>query len=167
MSNQFKKNLYYFVFSLVIIAWTTNSFAVDRIARLGVGYSNQLKNNVPSLSFKLQKSRSMAFGGLIGISSSDSSGGIGAAAKLYRIIFDEPNLIFYSSFTGGIIKKKSGSENNSGFQFDATLGSEFSFAGLQSLGFSIEFGVSANKTKDFVFETVGNSFVVSGVHFYL
>ena len=47
------------------------------------------------------------------------------------------------------------------------MGSEFSFAGLSSLGFSVEFGLSLNKVDEFVVETVGDNFIVAGAHFYL
>jgi len=66
-----------------------------------------------------------------------------------------------------MISEKRNNSSESGFQVDVTLGSEFSFRGLESLGFSLEFGVSLNKLSDFVVETVGNNYLVSAVHFYL
>lgn len=141
--------------------------AFDRISRLGIGYSGQLKNGVPAISFKLQKSKSFAFGGVLGLSNKDNGGGTGGAIKIYRNIFDEPHLTFYGSVLGGIITKKTNGHTDSGFQADLTLGSEFSFPGLESLGFSIEFGASFYKLNNFVSETVGNNFLVSAVHFYL
>lgn len=141
--------------------------ALEKTNRLGVGMTNQLKNDFPALSFKIQKSRSFAFGGMAGVSTSDSNGGAGAGIKLYRNIFDEPQLNFYFAGMGALISNKIDGKNYSGFQFDLSLGSEFHFTGLNSIGFSFEFGLSANKKKDFVFETLGNHFVVSGIHFYL
>lgn len=140
---------------------------MDRRGRLGVGFANQMKNDLPSLSFKLQRSKSFAIGGQIGFSNSDTGGGHAAAIKIYRNFFDEPHLTFFGSVLGGIIKQKNNSVSQSGFQADLTMGSEFSFPGLESLGFSLEFGVSFNKLDDFVVETVGNNFIVSAVHFYL
>jgi hypothetical protein len=141
--------------------------ATDRRGRLGVGMSNQMVNNLPSLSFKLQKSKSFGIGGLIGLSTNDNGGGHAAGLKVYRNLFDEPQLSFFGAMTGAMVKQKSGTQSQSGFQLDATLGSEFSFNGLQSIGFSFEFGLSFNKLNDFVVETVGNNFIVSAVHFYL
>ncbi|AUN98639.1 hypothetical protein DOM21_07915 [Bacteriovorax stolpii] len=144
-----------------------SAYALEKTNRLGVGMTNQLKNDFPALSFKMQKSRSFAFGGMVGVSTSDTDGGYGAGIKLYRNIFDEPQLNFYFAGLGALIANKINGKTYSGFQFDLSLGSEFHFTGLNSLGFSFEFGVSANKKKDFVFETVGSNFVVAGIHFYL
>jgi len=153
--------------TFVLLLSSSQSMAFERISRLGVGYSGQLKNGVPALSFKLQKSKSFAFGGVLGLSNKENGGGTGAALKIYRNIFDEPHLTFYGSVLGGIISKKSSANTDTGFQADLTLGSEFSFAGLQSLGFSVEFGASFYKLNHFISETVGNNFLVSAVHFYL
>ncbi len=165
-SNPFCKSRILFIFTLFLFINSTPQ-AMERISRLGIGFSNQLKNDLTAVSFKLQKSKSFAFGGLLGYSNKDDGGGHSAALKVYRNIFDEPNLSFYTSVTGGLISKKTNGESNSGFQADVTLGSEFSFAGLQSLGFSLEFGVSFYKLDSFISETVGNNFLVSAVHFYL
>lgn len=155
------------IMTFVFILSSTQIMAFPRISRLGVGYSGQLKNNVSALSFKLQKSKSFAFGAVLGLSNKVNGGGTGAAIKIYRNIFDEPHLTFYASALGGIISKKFNGHTDTGFQTDFTLGSEFSFAGLESLGFSVEFGASFYKLDHFVGETVGNNFLVSAIHFYL
>jgi hypothetical protein len=155
------------IFALVLTIIPIFGFSYDKIGRLGIGLSNEFNNNVPALSFKMQKNRSFALGGLLGISSSETNGGYGAGLKLYRNIFDEPQLNFYFAGLGAITSSKVNSTSYSGFQFDLSLGSEFHFTGLNSIGFSFEFGVSAYKAKNFVFQTMGNTFVVSGVHFYL
>ncbi len=159
------KKLFFFIFLVVIIP--LNAHAMNRAGRLGAGFTNQLASDIPAMSFKLQKSRSFAFGGVFGIDSSDD-GGWGAGIKAYRNIFDEPMANFYASMLAALASKKSATgEDLSGFQFDFTLGSEFSFTGLNSIGFSFEFGISLNKLDDFAIQTVGNNFVVAGVHFYL
>ncbi len=150
-----------------LIFFCAPSWGLDQIGRLGIGVTQQLKNDLPGISFKLQKSESFAMGGILGLSTSDNNGGYGAGLKFYRNMFEEPQLNFYSAVMGALIKKKSKTTNESGFQFDLTLGSEFSFSGLHSLGFSFEFGISLNKLNDFIVETVGYQFVVAAVHFYL
>lgn len=160
------------LFVLAFLSFSTFSLspeaaAYDKVNRLGLGMSNQLKNDFPAISFKMQKNRSFAFGGLFGISSNPDTGGYGLGLKVYRNLFDEPQLNFYVAGMGALLSNKENRTNYSGFQFDLSLGSEFHFSGLQSLGFSFEFGASAFKKKDFVFETLGNSFVVSAIHFYL
>lgn len=166
MKKSWQRGLY----CLVLLAFITASKAkaMDQIGRLGVGMTQALKTDLPALSFKLQKSPSFAMGGLVGISTDDNSGGYAAGIKLYRNFFDEPQLNFYGSFMGALVKRQtSASTSQSGFQFDLTLGTEFSFVNLQSLGFSFEFGLSLNKLDDFVVETVGYHFIVAAVHFYL
>ncbi len=154
--------------TLVFLACAAPAHSFERRGRLGIGFTNQLIIDVPAVSFKIQRSRSFAFGGLLGVSTDSNDGGLGAGIKLYRILFDEPQLNFYTSFLGAYIKDKNGANaNRSGFQFDLTFGSEFSLVGLQSLGFSIDFGLSMNKLDDFVVETTSGGLVVAAVHFYL
>ena len=139
----------------------------NRIGRMGIGTTSQLKNDIQALSFKLQKSKSFALGAVMGYSSSDS-GGYGIGVKAYRNLFEEPQLNFYISGLAAYLNKKSASsDDTTGFQIDITIGSEYSFTGLQSLGFSFEVGLSVNNLDDFIFETVGHNFLVAGVHFYL
>ena len=68
---------------------------------------------------------------------------------------------------GALLSNRIAGISYSGFQVDISFGSEFHLAGMNSLGFSFEFGASANKKKDFVFESLGSSFFVGAVHFYL
>ncbi len=146
------------------------AYATDTVGRMGIGTTGQMKGNVPaSISMKIQKTSSFAFGALLGMKFSDDDSGHGAGIKVYRIVFDEPNLNFYLSGMGAILNASTNTgEDSTGFQFDATIGSEFHFPGIESLGFSFEFGVSLNKLhEDFSIETVGYNFVVSAIHFYL
>ena len=140
--------------------------AMDRTGRLGAGLSNQLIGDLPAMSFKLQKSRAFSLGGLFGLDTADD-GGMGAGLKIYRNFFDEPQINFYGSLLGAYISDKRPSGDENGFQFDLTLGSEFSFTGLQSLGLAFEFGLSLNKLEDFRVQTVGDGFLVMMAHFYL
>ena len=166
MVNKLKTHLLA-VFLLFFVILTPESYALDKMSRLGVGISNQLQNNIPSISFKMQKNRSFAIGALGGVSTDSEKGGYGVGLKAYRNIFDEPQLNFYLAAMGALLSSKINSTSYSGFQFDLSLGSEFHFSGLTSLGFSFEFGASASKKKEFVFQTLGNNFIVTAVHFYL
>lgn len=144
-------------------------FSRDLTGRLGLGLTNQLVNDVPSLSIKLQRSRNIALGVIAGFNMADTAdGGFAAGVKLYRLIFDEPQLNFFGATTFAFLKDQvSATTSHTGFEIDFTLGTEFHFSGLESIGFSFEFGLSLNKLEDFVIQTVGSSFVVSAVHFYL
>jgi len=163
------KHLRFPLFLLIasILLLSPSALAMERSGRLGIGFANQMANSLPTISFKLQRSKSFSFGGQIGYSNDDNGGGSAAALKLYRNFFDEPHLTFFGSVLGGMISRNTAGSTESGFQVDITLGSEFSFPGLESLGFSLEFGASFNKINDFVVESVGNNFLVSAVHFYL
>jgi len=156
-----------FILFFLMVVCVKPCWALDRSRKLGLGYSSQMANDLPSLSFKFQRSKAFALGGVVGYSSSDSGGGYGAGLKVYRILFDEPLLNFYAAALFGLISQKNPGSTKSGYQADFTLGSEFSFMGLQSLGFSVEFGISLNKIDDFNIETVGKNFIVAGVHFYI
>jgi len=141
--------------------------AMERVGRLGLGMTNQLQSGLPALSFKLQKSKEMAFGALLGLDTADS-GGYGAGVKMYRNIFDEPQLNLYAAALAALTNQKTpGGADQSGFQVDMTMGSEFSLTGLNSLGFSFEFGVSFHKVNDFSISTTGHNFITAGIHFYL
>ena len=159
------------IYILLIVASAVINQAVwareNHLGRLGVGASNQLANDLTALSFKVQKSNAFALGGLLGVSTDNNNGGYGAGLKLYRILFEEPQLTFYFAGLGALINHKTTTTEKSGFQFDLTMGTEFSFAGLESLGFTLEFGFSFNKLNDFVVETVGDHLIAAGVHFYL
>lgn len=152
---------------LIGISYSNKSMALDKTNRLGVGLSTELKNDFPALSFKMQKSKTFAYGGLLGVSSDDQNGGYGVGLKFYRNIYDEPQVNFYLTGMGALLSNRIAGVSHSGFQFDLGFGSEYHFTGMNSLGFSFEFGVSAAKKKDFAFETMGSHFFVGAVHFYL
>ena len=143
---------------------------MDRRGRLGVGFSNELKMDPTALSLKLQQSRAFSLGALVGFSSAEDKATFGGGLKFYRNIFEEPLLHFYSSLLLAGVKKKAhrGISSTTGFQCDLTLGSEFSFAGLQALGVTVEMGLSFHKFDEFIIETVGKrAFFAAAIHFYL
>jgi hypothetical protein len=161
---------HFFLFFILLLS--THSFAADLRGRMGVGASNQLANNVPALSLKIQQSKTFAMGGVLGFKSDQDHTLYGAGLKLYRIIFDEPQLNFYMAglfATQNYLDEKS-DKVKSGYQIDGTLGTEFHFQGLESIGFSFEFGLSvrnANASGGTSFQTLGDQFVKAAVHFYL
>jgi hypothetical protein len=132
--------------------------------RLGLGLSNQLASNMSAISFKIQQTESSAFGGLVALDSNSDTTDYGLGLKGYRLLFDEPHLNFYASGLVAALKKN----DQSGYQLDGTLGSEFYIPGLESIGFSFEFGLSINKVNDVRrIETVGYEFINAAIHFYL
>jgi len=155
-----------FAVAIAIIPWMAH--ARDTSHRLGIGMSDPFVNDVKALSFKVQSNPSYAFGGLLGVRMEKDSKAHALGLKFYRNIFEEPQLTFYSSWMAAMIGEEQSGKSTSGFQTDFTLGTEFSFTGLESLGFSCEFGISLYKLEnDLSFATVGNHFIVAGFHFYL
>lgn len=147
-----------------------STFASDLRGRMGVGATNQLANNIPALSLKVQQTKTFAIGGLVGFKSDQDNTLYGAGLKLYRIIFDEPQLNFYLAGTFATLNYLDEKEKaKSGYQIDGTLGSEFFFSGLESIGFSFEFGLSARNADKHgsSLQTLGDQFVKAAVHFYL
>jgi hypothetical protein len=146
-------------------------FATDLRGRMGIGATNQLANELPAISIKVQQSKTFALGALLGFKSDQNNSLYGAGVKLYRIIFDEPQLNFYMA---GLLATQTyfDSEKDkvkSGYQVDGTLGTEFHFQGLESIGFSFEFGLSARNADESgsSFQTLGDQFLKAAVHFYL
>ena len=151
---------------LIFTLFTCTLQATERKGRLGVGLNGQLKNGLPTLSLKFQGSRTFSFETLANFSSGDD-GGFAAGLKIHRILFDEPQLNFYVAALIALEKKQVRGTGDTGFQTDVTGGSEGHLAGLKSLAFSIDFGISIYKFKDLVMETTGTGIVAAGVHFYL
>ena len=162
------KNLIILAIFSVIILPKTN--AASLVGRLGVGMTDHLVTGQKALSVKLQRSRSSALGGHFSLDSSDDGIFYGLGLKAYRYIYEEPQLNFYSAISGTYLtfKDESTDDSLSGYQIDGTLGAEFSFQGLESIGFSFEFGVGLSNYQDETqFKTLGHSMVASAVHFYL
>jgi hypothetical protein len=155
------------VTTLLLLGFSQELFALDYRGRLGLGFTNQLQNDIPALSFKLQTSRSFAWGGLIGLNTDKNSGGFGVGLKAYKLFFEEPQLNFYGGLLAAYINQKQGNgRSQSGLQTDLTLGTEFALPQLKSIGLSFEFGLSVTKLDEVVIQTVGQHFVSAAVHFY-
>jgi hypothetical protein len=158
------------IFTLFLFLIPSLTFAADLRGRMGLGMTNQLANDIPALSLKIQQSKTFALGAIVGFKSNQDQTLYGGGIKLYRIIFDEPQLNFYMA---GLLASENylndDSKVESGYQVDGTFGTEFHFAGLESLGFSLEYGLSVRKVDDggSTFQTLGDQIIKAGVHFYL
>ncbi len=160
------------LFILILALCPTLLLATDLRGRMGVGFSNQLANDLPAISLKIQQSKTFALGGLVGFKSDEDNTLYGAGIRFYRIIFDEPQLNFYLA---GLLATQNyvdpvKDKTKSGYQIDGTMGTEFHFSGIESIGFSFEFGISARNTDPeggSSFQTLGDNFLKAAVHFYL
>jgi hypothetical protein len=144
-------------------------WAINKSGRMGVGFNNQMINDLPAISLKMQQNRYFALGAMVGFKSGDGASEYGAGLKAYRIIFQEELLNFFLSGTAITLSyQDEENKRNSGYQFDGTMGAEFHFEGIESIGFSFEFGVSMNKGPEGrKFETLGNNILIAGIHFYI
>ncbi len=160
------------IFIVILAVFPTLVMAADLRGRMGIGFSNQLANELPAISLKVQQSKTFALGGLLGFKSDEDNTLYGAGVRFYRIIFDEPQLNFYLAgllATQNFVDPKT-DKTKSGYQVDGTLGTEFHITGLESIGFSFEFGISARNTDPeggSSFQTLGDNFLKAAVHFYL
>jgi len=157
------------LFLIVVFSIPHQANAASLIGRLGMGTTNQIASGMSALSFKLQQNRASAIGGHFGIDSSSSGMNYALGLKSYRYIYEEPQLHFFSAIAAGIFSyQNSADATESGYQIDATFGSEFSFQGIESVGFSFEFGVGFNKYNgETHLQTLGYNMIASSVHFYL
>ncbi|MGE3608206.1 MAG: hypothetical protein AB7I27_01365 [Bacteriovoracaceae bacterium] len=161
----------HFFILFLVFSLPTLCFGADLRGRLGVGATNQLANGLPAISLKVQQTKTFAMGGLLGFKSNQNNTQYGAGVKIYRIIFDEPQLNFYLA---GLFATETYLDDQNkakaGYQIDGTMGSEFHFSGIESLGFSFEFGFSARKaeaTGGTSFQTLGDQIIKAALHFYL
>lgn len=149
---------------LTIIVPSHSLFGLEMTGRMGIGMSNQLVLDTPALSFKVQDTPHSAIGGLFAVDSNQENTDLGLGIKFYRLLFDEPNLNFYLAGLGAYLKQ----DGRSGYQLEATFGSEIHWPGLESIGLSFECGLSLNKVgNERHLATAGHQFFSAGIHFYL
>lgn len=137
---------------------TNTAFAVDLANRLGVGYSNQMSEDLPSITARYYPNAMMGMSVALGVDTEDKNSRFGALFKLYRIIFTEQNLNFYIGGSAGLLTVEVAGDNQSGFELGGFLGAEFFFTGLENLGFTFEAGVGIRS------DSVGTRFRTTGDH---
>ncbi len=147
--------------------------AVDLANRLGVGYSNQLSEDLPAMTARYYPNSSTGMSLALGVNTENNNSRFGVLAKLYRIIFTEKNMNFYIGGGAGLLsveKIPTGGttfENQSGFELLGFVGGEFFFSGLESLGFTFEAGVGIRSDSNgTLFRTIGDHPFRGGMIFY-
>lgn len=142
--------------------------ARDLQGRLGLGYNAELANvtqpgGVPALSIKYGLTKDLGVEGIFG---TDTQGPRNTALgiKGFKNIFYETNLNFYTMAGAAMLT----ANNRSGAEFLGGFGVEFFIPGLESLGLSMETGLSLDNldTGAFALKTMGFSFLNAGMHFY-
>lgn len=152
-----------------LLCSASQAWALNSMGRLGVGITNHLGSDLQAISVKVQKARSLAIGGHFAVKASADTSLYALGGKLYRNIYEEPQLNFYGVMEATLLTYETQSEEvRQGYLLGAGFGSEFSLQGLESLGLSFEFGMALSKTSDdSQLETTGNHIIKSAVHFYL
>jgi len=160
-------------FILVLCAWivlpmtSTPGLARELQGRMGVGLNSEFSNmsasnGVPAVSIKYGLTRDIATELAVAISTATPSNSL-TGLKLFKNIFFETNLNFYAMVGAGILS----GDNRSGAEFLGGFGAEFFIPGIESLGFSMETGASANNLSgSFILKTLGVSFLNAGMNFY-
>ncbi|MEM7646180.1 MAG: organic solvent tolerance protein [Pseudomonadota bacterium] len=147
--------------------YSVPSFAVDLANRLGVGYTNQLSEELPSITARYYPNSQTGLSLAVGIDTEKDNSKFGVLAKLYRVVFTENNLNFYVGGGAGLLSTEVNAENSSGFELMGFLGCEFFFTGLENLGFTFEAGVAVRSDSDGTrFRTVGDHPLRGGIIFY-
>ncbi len=152
-----------------MLIFSLPALSVNKLGRLGLGITNHLENDLQAFSMKIQKSRTMAIGGHLGIQADSSNSLYAVGGKLYRMIYEEPQLEFYTALEASLFTYISlDDETTQGYHLQGLFGSEFHLQGVESIGFSFEFGLGLSRAgDDVVLKTLGHNIIQSAVHFYL
>ncbi len=141
--------------------------AVDLTNRLGVGYKNQFSENLPSLAAQYYPSESLGLSAALGVDTESDNSKFGLMLKVYRIVFTERQMNFYMGAGAGLLSIETAGNSESGFEINGFVGAEFFFAGLESLGFTFETGVSiVSISSGTRFRSFGDSPLRAGMIFY-
>jgi hypothetical protein len=150
---------------------STPALAKELANRLGVGYSNQFSEDLPSIALRYFPDAKLGVGAALGIDTKEDKAKFGFMVKLYKVIFTEDNMNFYMGSGAGLISIEETvngvSDSDSGFELTGFCGGEFFFSGLENLGFSFEAGVGVTSISSQVrFRTIGEHPIKAGMTFY-
>lgn len=156
-----------FVAAVVLFGTLQQAQAKDLSNRLGIGFKNQFGANIPGIAVQYYPGPQLAVSAVVGVDTEEDNSKFGAMVKLHRVVFQEDNLNFYLGAGAGLLSNEINGDNQSGFELLAFGGVEFFFAGLENLGFSMEFGPAITSLSSNVrFRTFGDSPLRAGMTFY-
>ncbi len=160
----FNRGLLLFVLA---ISFTSGVFAKDMTERFGVGFKNNTSQNLPSLASVYYLNRDMALTGGFGIDTQKNYSAYQLHVGARKMIYLENNLHFYTGAQLGLISAENPIDGrSSGLEILAVIGTEFYFAGLENLAFTMEAGLAVSSAKSTRFRTVGDDPFRAGVIFY-
>ncbi len=153
--------------AITIFGFLSVSSAKDLSNRLGIGYSDQFSEQLPSVAMKYWPDAKLGLGAALGIDTQKDNSRFGFMARLYRVIFTEENMNFYMGTGAGILSVETLGKTDSGFEMTGFFGSEFFLPGLENLGITFEAGVGVTSVSSEVrFRTFGDSPIRAGMTFY-
>src|SRR5262245_39001103 len=103
-------------FVLVLFLVAEISEAKELSNRLGVGYSDQFSEDLPSVAIRYYPDPKLGLGAALGVDTEEDNSKFGFMVKLYRIIFTEDNLNFYMGTGAGLISLEKNNDSDSGFE---------------------------------------------------
>ena len=152
---------------LTLCLMSATAQAKDLTNRLGIGFKNQFFTDLPSIAAQYYPGAELGLAAVVGVDTQKNASRFGAMVKVNRVVFQEDNLNFYLGAGAGLLSVEVAGATESGFQLLAYGGAEFFFAGLENLGFSMEFGPSVTSLSSQVrFATFGDSPLRAGITFY-
>lgn len=155
---------------IIIFALLFTSFlaeAKELTNRLGVGYQNQFSIDMPSVAARYYSNPDFGVSAALGIDTESDNSKFGLMAKVFRVIFKEPNLNFYLGAGAALVSEEVSGVADSGFELNGFAGVEFFIAGLDSLGFLFETGIGIASIDSGVrFRTFGDHPIRGGIMFY-
>lgn len=163
-----KLTLSIFAIILVLLGVCIQSHAKELNNRLGVGFSDQFSEPMPSLALRYYPEPYLGVGAALGVDTEEDQSKFGFMVRLYRILYVEDHMNFYMGTSAGIISLEENNDSDSGFELSGYAGAEFFFSELQNLGFSFEVGVGVTSISSEVrFRTIGDHPWKAGITFYL
>ncbi len=153
------------VICLFLILTSLKAFSFENAGRFGVGATLQTYNQMPAVSMKVHFNEKTALGTYLSYEGTEESS-YNFGFRYYNSILSEPNLIFYTALSGGILQVYDGTTSTSGYDASVHIGSEIFFEEIKHIGLSFEAGFSLTSLDELVFKTSASHLFQSAVHFY-
>ncbi len=157
----------FFVLFLGLLTVSLKLAAKDLTHRLGVGFKNNTSDSLPSLTTVYYADKDYALTSGLGFDTKKNHNMLQANVGYRKMIYFENNLNFYVGGQVGILNSENPSDGkNTGMEFLAVFGSEFFFAELENLGFTLEAGLGVSTVKNTSLRTVADDPLRAGIVFY-
>ena len=151
--------------TLICLILSFSSFSFENAGRFGIGTTSFVYGDGPAVSLKIHFNEKMAIGSFFSYQSGDNSqhtfGG-----RFYNSIISEPNLLFYTVASLALVKTYVNNTEQSGYQADINVGSEFFFEEIKHIGLSFEAGIGITNFDEMIINTTAAHIFKSAVHFY-